>query len=638
MYKTLSFQKKLTLLTSIAFLVALLIGSFLSSSLTRNLLSDRLLGQELPAAMGSINQAIRANITAPMQSSKLLAESYFIETWLDRNESEDLKDHTINYLKQIKRSSNADVVFFISNKTSNYYTEKGVIKQVNRQNDGWFYGFLDTKQPFELSLDYFKGTGPLTLFMNYRVGDGEGIAGLGLKVEALSKLIKEYTLEESGYVFLTTPDGKITIHPDQSLVGKNISEIDSLANFPTEMLNNSEFASDYMSNSSGDFIVASELIPEINYVLNAVIPENELYEALNQTQFISFLVTLVILVVTLILLALVIAKATFPIKKTANLLEDIGHGEGDLTKRIKVLSEDEIGQLANGFNNFVGKLQNIIQQVVQKSNGVLSLSDDVHQQSTFSLEQTHQQRASIESLASAMSQMGSTVQEIASNASNAAELAQTASAQVEKGSNVVETSISRIQSLSEDMSHASEVISELSQHSESIGGILSVIRGISEQTNLLALNAAIEAARAGEQGRGFAVVADEVRSLAQKTSESTDEIQKMIEQLQSGSRKAVDVISKGRDSTAESVESVHLAGTALNEISTAVESINSINFQVATATEEQSQVIEEINNNVIKIEDASAHNSDIAEQLSGLADQLSGFANELSDMMAQFKI
>jgi methyl-accepting chemotaxis protein len=338
------------------------------------------------------------------------------------------------------------------------------------------------------------------------------------------------------------------------------------------------------------------------------------------------------------MIMLLIAKTIKPLAVTARLLQNIGSGEGDLTKRIKVTGNDEIGQVGKGFNAFVVKLQDIIQQVIQKSNGVLSLAEDVHQQSGYSQEQTSKQRMSIESLAAAMSEMNSTIQEIALNANKAAELAKQATDNVENGHETVTNSIDHIQSLSEDMTNAAHVIHELSEQSESIGGILNVIRGISEQTNLLALNAAIEAARAGEQGRGFAVVADEVRSLAQKTADSTDEIQKMIEQLQAGSRKAVDVINRGQESTNRTVESVDQAGTALITIRSAVEQINDMNFQVATATEEQSQAIDEMNENIVRVEEAGNENLEVAEQVTELSNQLTDFANQLSDLMSQFKV
>ena len=570
----------------------------------------------------------------------MIAENYFLNEWITNGEDSGQVDHFKKYFQQVKNSTQAGVVFFVSNKTNNYYTENGIIKQVNKSNskDQWFYGFLSSGKQTDLSLDYFEGSGPLTLFLNYRVGNGDGAAGLGLNVDDLSKSVKAYTLEKTGYVQLVNNQGKVIIHPNEKQIGKQITGDLVFDEVATEIIkgNASQPFNPHVNGPA--YLVASEYIPELDYYLLGVIPENELYESLNNSALTTLFITAIIIFLAVITISFLIIQTIKPLGHTASLLEDIGSGEGDLTKRIRSNSNDEIGRVAKGFNQFVIKLQDIIMQVAQRSNGVLSLSEDVHQQANFSQSQTDEQRQSIESLATAMSEMGSTIQEIAQNANNAADIARNATDQVESGNGIVKESIERIQSLSSDMTNAAHVIHELSEQSESIGSILNVIRGISEQTNLLALNAAIEAARAGEQGRGFAVVADEVRSLAQKTAESTDEIQKMIEQLQSGSRKAVEVINRGQESTNKTVESVNEAGLALTEIRTAVDQINDMNFQVATATEEQSQAIEEMNTNVIKIEDVSGQNYEVSEQVTELANQLTEFANELSELVSQFKV
>jgi methyl-accepting chemotaxis protein len=227
---------------------------------------------------------------------------------------------------------------------------------------------------------------------------------------------------------------------------------------------------------------------------------------------------------------------------------------------------------------------------------------------------------------------------VARNASSAADEAHTADLEAQQGKQVVSETTQAISSLANEVDNASTVIQKLESDSESISSILDVIRGIAEQTNLLALNAAIEAARAGEQGRGFAVVADEVRSLANRTQESTQEIQKMIEKLQSGASDAVEVMVKGRDWANTSVEKAEQAASALERITKAVDVINSMNTQIATAAEEQSAVAQEIDRNVTNIHQVSNQTADGATQTAGASDELARLATDLQQLVSHFKL
>jgi len=250
----------------------------------------------------------------------------------------------------------------------------------------------------------------------------------------------------------------------------------------------------------------------------------------------------------------------------------------------------------------------------------------------------HQQQSEVNQVATAMNEMSATVQEVASNASHAAQAAQDASEQAGEGLKVVDHTISSINNLANAVEEASGVINQLESDTDNIGVVLEVIRGISEQTNLLALNAAIEAARAGEQGRGFAVVADEVRTLASRTQESTLEIRSMIESLQSGSTQAVEVMTKGKEQAAISVGHAQKAGESLNGITQAVSSISDMNTQIATAAEEQTAVAEEINQNIVNISQLGEQAVSGAQQTSDASEELARLSNELQMMVGQFRV
>ncbi len=268
--------------------------------------------------------------------------------------------------------------------------------------------------------------------------------------------------------------------------------------------------------------------------------------------------------------------------------------------------------------------------------------DDAAHQVSVAVEQSthgiHQQQNELDQVSTAMNEMAASVQEVAMNTSHALDSVHAATGEANKGKKVVSETIDAIEKLAGEVQQAAQVILELRAESDKITEVLNVIGGIAEQTNLLALNAAIEAARAGEQGRGFAVVADEVRALATRTQDSTQEIQQMVERLQSGVGRAASVMERSNNQASQSVEQAARAGSSLDEITRAVESVNDLNTQIATATEEQSHVAEEINRNIHSISQAGEENAQAAGETSNAAGKLRHLSTELKEMIQQFKI
>ena len=329
---------------------------------------------------------------------------------------------------------------------------------------------------------------------------------------------------------------------------------------------------------------------------------------------------------------------TRPLSRVISAIEDLASGDGDLTLRMSVDSQDELGQLSGSLNQFLDKLHSLIKRAAATSGQVREASGKMLQLNSQTQEMITNQHSSTDMVATAINEMAATVQEIAQSASNAADGARTADADARKGSERVDSSAISIRDLAQDVERAAEVIHKLENEAEKVGSVLDVIRGIAEQTNLLALNAAIEAARAGEQGRGFAVVADEVRTLASRTQQSTTEIQGMIEKLQSGARNAVSVMDAGREKAQVSVERAESAGSSLIEITKAVASISSMNTQIASAAEEQSAVTQEINRNITEISAISDRNSQISSEAAQASSVLSEYAQELDRIVQNFKI
>ncbi|MBX8622912.1 methyl-accepting chemotaxis protein [Pseudomonas glycinae] len=327
-----------------------------------------------------------------------------------------------------------------------------------------------------------------------------------------------------------------------------------------------------------------------------------------------------------------------PLKQMVTMLDDIAQGEGDLTRRLTSDRNDELGSIAKGFNTFLAKLQGMITQVVAS---VQSVSDSSEHTADIAIRTNigiQKQMAEIDQVATAVQEMTATAQDVARNATQAAQAASHADQAASQGMQIVRDTSNSIGVLAVEIGKAVDVVQTLAKDSENINAILIAIRGIAEQTNLLALNAAIEAARAGEQGRGFAVVADEVRNLAQKTQQATEEIQSMIQQLQQGTRDVVRVMEDSQNRTDESVQHAAKAAEALETITQAVSVINDMNTQIASAAEEQSAVADDINRNVINIGQVANEVAGGADESSSASADLTKLAEQQRRLINQFKV
>ncbi len=319
-------------------------------------------------------------------------------------------------------------------------------------------------------------------------------------------------------------------------------------------------------------------------------------------------------------------------------LKEMASGEGDLTIRLRSDSNDEIGTLVEEFNAFVAKLQGVISEVTGSTARVATAAGEMKHVSEMSVVGMNSQQQEINHVVTAMAEMTRSVEGVSDSASRAARTASTASTEADAGKRVVEENMQAISSLAEEVENAAEVIQELESHSEAIGKVLNVIRDIAEQTNLLALNAAIEAARAGEQGRGFAVVADEVRTLATRTHDSTREVHDLINHLQTGTKNAVQTMVQGREQAQASVTQAARVGESLQRIALGVNEITTMNEQIANAADEQNAVTQEINNNIVNLGQVVNQVTQDARTAEGDSEKLAQLAEQLRAQISVFRI
>ncbi|MGI2226030.1 methyl-accepting chemotaxis protein [Shewanella frigidimarina] len=391
------------------------------------------------------------------------------------------------------------------------------------------------------------------------------------------------------------------------------------------------------------------MIPNTNWMLGSgayiddieeSIAVYEVYktEEMNQKALMFLLIALGLTGITAFFVVLMAHKMVVPIQNMASSLHDIAKGEGDLTKRLDVTSEDEIGQLGSAFNLFIDKLQHIIRDVSGATDRVKQAAQSINGQTVSMTEQLYNHNNEIDQIVTAITEMSATAHDVAHNTNMVAEATHAASDNVTKAQDCVDTSLTEVSNLMSQIDNAAANVKSLSEQSKKINSVLSVIGGIADQTNLLALNAAIEAARAGEQGRGFAVVADEVRNLASRTQASTVEINEMLSELHKLVTQTVQTMEESQVSCLSSVESSRAISESLGAVTSSVTSINDMSTQIATAATEQSSVTEEINRNINSVQEIVNTLLVASQDASGMSKTVADDGQTLAELVGQFKI
>ncbi|MGL6544935.1 methyl-accepting chemotaxis protein [Aeromonas caviae] len=636
MFASLTLKQKILATVILAVALSCLLVGYFSQRSAQQLIEDRMFEQELPNLTQRIGKEIEKDLTSVANAARQLANDRFVLDWVERGMPKEQESILINQLKDMTSQYGLVTASFADRQSAAYYNQDGFLRILNHEQDNWFYDYTKSRQDLMLSI-FRESNGEVKLFVNFQQLDGRGLAGLAKSLDSMVSMLANFRIGDSGFVFMTDGSGKVKLHPDAARIDRdNLTQLASGSS--TNLLNKQPFAATRAEVDGQPVILASSYIPLLDWYLVAQVPEAEIYAELDRARLHMVLVSLAIAVGMGLLGVLLAGSVSRPLNELARLFRELGSGDGDLTHRLKVDGRDELAQVATGFNNFVAKIHGSIEQVASNSRQLAATANEVAAKAQLTQHNCTAQRDRTVQVATAIHEMGATVTEIAGNASLAADAAKQANEQADAGAQVVAQARHGIVGLSGEIEQVAGVIESLASQTDSIGSILDTIRSISEQTNLLALNAAIEAARAGEQGRGFAVVADEVRNLASRSAASTAEIQGMINSLQEQSARAVSAMAQGRNQSLRVVTQADEANGALDQITGHITQISDMNIQVATATEEQSSVVGELNRNVEDINQLTMETADIAHQLTESSRNLQHLSGELDKLVGNFRL
>lgn len=467
-----------------------------------------------------------------------------------------------------------------------------------------------------------------------QLGSPGGVVNIDVSLKGLTEIVKQIKLGDSGYLILMENNGNVMVDPRDA--SHNFKQLDSFGGGYVELAKAGKGLAEvtldgerYMANIYPD--------ERLGWTFIGLIRQDEVMQTTTRLTWLIGTLALVLAAVFAVAGAAFAKLIVRPINSVTSGLEDIAQGEGDLTRNLEVRGSDETAQLANWFNQFLGAIRSLIQHIGGAAGKILSTSASSTRVSGDMAEAAGRQREAVDMVSTAFHEMVATANEVARSCSQAAQSADSGQQQAREGQQQIDAAVQSVDRLSQEIEQSAQSIQQLERDSNAIQSILGTIRSIAEQTNLLALNAAIEAARAGEQGRGFAVVADEVRALAKRTADSTAEIDGLLGNLANRTAEVAEQMHASLEVSQQSVNRIGLARDSFGQIRESVDIIRDMNTQIATAAEEQHQVAEDINRHISQIHGDAQLVAELAQAARQDSQSLEGLSNELDALVRRFR-
>ncbi len=629
MFQAMKYTTKVTLATSL--LLVMILGVF---TVNNFILMRSQTQTQLEAVLNAVSEAVSHNIAGWLNGKLQIVQSV-----AERHQASDSDEVMLRRMQDARLAGDFKNVYI--GKAEKQFILDDPSIQLPADYDPTirpWYQLAAQKRDEGFTTPYIDATtNDLTITAVVPIMQGStllGVAGGDIEMATVAKTVNEINFLGFGFAILLDNEGRILSHPQKSFNDKPMAEY-----FGKTLPMQKDFAEVRIGGETKlvSFIPITG-IKNVQWQLAVVINEDAVYAEVDSFRNIALLYMALGVLAVVVLMKFLLSYLLKPMQELNSAIKDIADGEGDLTRRLNVRTQDEFGELSGSFNRFVEKIHGSVSSVKRTTAQLEQSIQSVLQQTQSSLQVHAEQAKRTDNVATAINELSSSAVAISQNAAHASSLASDASDVSAQSQQALLTNISAIETLAKQMQQAQQTMDSLETYTASIGQVLEVIRGVSEQTNLLALNAAIEAARAGDAGRGFAVVADEVRQLAQRTQQSTQQVQVTISQLQAGSASAVNVMKASIDESSKSVALAAQAGERMQQVNQAIAAIDNVNHAVAGATGEQNATIQSLDDDIHQISDLAGQGQQNLQATLAECNRLQRQFDELEAMVATFRV